>query len=45
MAEQSASKIYKKLTDEEWNAIQKDSTWNYYCETITVKCSDGSITV
>ena len=29
----------------EWNAIQKDSTWNYYCETITVKCSDGTITV
>ena len=32
-------------TRSEWEAIEKAGTWNYGCPEITVRCTDGSITV
>lgn len=41
----SLKNIYFDGTFEEWNAICKDSTWNFNCNTITVHCSDKVFTV
>ena len=37
--------IYYDGTIEEWNAILKMSTWNLNCNTVTVHCKNGNITV
>lgn len=41
----SLKNIYFDGTVENWNAIYKDSTWNFNCNTITVHCSDKVFTV